>query len=81
MSLHCLEGLRSQRFRKEEVAVWRYELMQKFTDGVRNFELKRKLALMYAQEKFVEKPPTVEALRFAVQQNLRMRGSLALVNV
>ena len=55
--------------------------MQKFTDGVRNFELKRNLALMYAQEKFVEKPPTEEAWGFTVQQNLRMRGSLALVNV
>ena len=80
-SLHCLEGLRNQRFRKEEVDVRLYEIMQKFTDGIRNFELKRKLSLMYAQEKFVGKPPTVEELRFTVQQNLRIRGSLALVNV
>ena len=49
--------------------------MQKFIEGVRNFELKRNLALMYAQEQYVEAPPTVEALRFTVQQYLHMRGS------
>ena len=49
--------------------------MQKFIEGVRNFELKRNLALMYAQEQYVEAPPTVEALRFTVQQYLRMCGS------
>ena len=30
---------------------------------------------MYAQEQYVDTPPTVEALRFTVQQYLRMRGS------
>ena len=30
---------------------------------------------MYAQEQYVEAPPTVEALRFTVQQYLRMRSS------
>ena len=51
--------------------------MQRFIEGVRNFELKRNLAHMYApeQEQYVEAPPTVEALRFTVQQYLRMRGS------
>ena len=49
--------------------------MQRFIEGVRNFELKRNLALMYAPEHYVEAPPTVEALRFTVQQYLRMRGS------
>ena len=49
--------------------------MQRFIEGVRNFELKRNLALMYAPEQYVEAPPTVEALRFTVQQYLRMRGS------
>ena len=43
--------------------------------GVSNFELKWNLALVYAQEQYVETPPTVEALRFTVQQYLRMRGS------
>ena len=73
--LDALEGLRSQGYPNEEVTVRRYEIMQKFIEGVRNFELKRNLALMYAQEQYVEAPPTVEALRFTVQQYLRMRGS------
>ena len=53
----------------------RYEIMQRFIEGVRSFELKRNLALMYAQEQYVDTPPTVEALRFTVQQYLHMRGS------
>ena len=73
--LDALEGLRSRGYPNEEVTVRRYEIMQKFIEGVRNFELKRNLALMYAQEQYVEAPPTVEALRFTVQQYLRMRGS------
>ena len=72
--LDTLEGLRSQGFPNEEVTVRRYEIMQRFIEGVRNFELKRNLALMYAQEQYVETPPTIEALRFTVQQYLRMRG-------
>ena len=73
--LDALEGLRSQGFPNEEVAVRRYEIMQRFIEGVRSFDLKRNLALMYAQEQYVDTPPTVEALRFTVQQYLRMRGS------
>ena len=73
--LDALEGLRSQGYPNEKVTVRRYEIMQRFIEGVRNFELKRNLALMYAPEQYVEAPPTVEALRFTVQQYLRMRGS------
>ena len=73
--LDALEGLRSQRYPNEEVTVRRYEIMQRFIEAVRNFELKRNLALIFAPEQYVEAPPTVEALRFTVQQNLRMRGS------
>ena len=73
--LDTLEGLRSQGYPNEEGTVRRYEIMQRFIEGVRNFELKRNLALMYAPEQYVEAPPTVEALRFTVQQYLRMRGS------
>ena len=73
--LDALEGLRSQGFPNEEVAVRQFEIIQRFFDGVLNFELKRNLAFMYAQEKYVEEPPTVDALRFAVQQYLRMRDS------
>ena len=78
--LDALEGLRSQGFPNEEVAVRRYEIKQRFIEGVRSFELKRNLALMYAQEQYVDTPPTVEALRFTVQQYLRMRGSARLEN-
>ena len=67
--LDCLEGLRSQGYTNEEVTARRYEIMQRFIEGVRNFELKRNLALMYTPEQYVE------ALRFTVQQYLRMRGS------
>ena len=49
--------------------------MQRFIEGVHNFELKRNFALMCAPEQYVETPPTVELLRFTVQQYLRMRGS------
>ena len=49
--------------------------MQKFTDGVRTFELKRNLALKNAPENYVEEPPTLEALIFTEQQYLRMCGS------
>ena len=76
--LVALEGLRIQGYAKEEVTVRRYEIMRRFKEGVRNFELsknKRNLALMYAPEQYVEAPPTVKALRFTVQQYLRMRGS------
>ena len=74
--LDALEGLRSQGYPSEEVTVRRFEIMQRFIEGVRNFELKRNLALMYAPEQYVEALPTVEALRFTVQQygRLRMRG-------
>ena len=57
--LDALEGLRSQGFPNEEVAVRRYEITQKFIEGVRSYESKRNLALMYAQEQYVDTPPTV----------------------
>ena len=67
--LDALEGLRSQ------VAVTRYEILQKIIDEVRNLELERNLAPLYAQEQYMEALPTVEALCFTVQQYLRMRDS------
>ena len=39
--LDALEGLRSQGFPHEEVAVRRYEIMQRFIEGVRSFEQPR----------------------------------------
>ena len=78
--LDALENLRSQGIPNEEITVRRYEIMQRFVEGVRSFELKRNLALMYAQEQYVDTPPTVEALRFTVQQYLHMRGSIRSEN-
>ena len=52
--LDALEGLRSQGFPNEDVTVRRYEIMQRFIEGVRSLELKRNLALMYAQEQYVD---------------------------
>ena len=78
--LDALEGLRSQGFPNEDVTVRRYEIMQRFIEGVRSFELKRNLALMYAQEQYVDTLPTVEALRFTVQQYLHMRGPIRSEN-
>ena len=72
-NLDELEGLRSQSFPNEEVTVRRYEIMQISIEGVRSFELERNFALMYAQEKYVDTSPTVEALQFTVQHYLRMR--------
>ena len=43
-------------------------------EGVRNGDLRRNLATMYAHEHFLNDPPTVEALRYATQQYLRTRG-------
>ena len=78
--LDALEGLRSQGFPNEDVTVRRYEIMQRFIEGVCSFELKRNLALMYAQEQYVDTPLTVEALRFTVQQYLHMRGPIRSEN-
>ena len=49
--------------------------MEKFIEEVRNSEQKQILDLMYAQEQYVEEPPPMEALKFTVQQHLRMRGT------
>ena len=73
--LDAPEGLRSQCYPNEEVTVQRYKIMQRFIEGVRKFELKRSLALMYAPEQYVEASPTMEALRFTVHSYLRLRGS------
>ena len=78
--LDVLGGLRSQSFPNEEVTVRRYEVMQRFTDGIHSFESKRNLALMYAQVQYVDTPPVVEALRFMVQKYLRMRGPTCAEN-
>ena len=72
--LDALESLRTQGFPDEPVISRRYEILQRFMEGVRNGDLRRNLATMYAHEHYLNDPPTVEALRYATQQYLRTRG-------
>ena len=64
--LDVLEGLRSQGFPQEPETTRRYEILQRFTEGVRNQDLRRYLAGHYADEHLVDDPTTVEALRYTV---------------
>ena len=72
--LDALESLRTQGFPDEPVISRRYEILQRFMEGVRNGDLRRNLATMYAHEHYLNDPPTVEALRYATQQYMRTRG-------
>ena len=72
--LDALERLRLQAYPTEDMTSRRYEILQRFIEGVRNPDLRRNLATMYAHERYLQEPPTVEELRFATQQYLRTRG-------
>ena len=61
--LDALEGLRSQGFLEEPVTIKRYEILQRFIEGVRDPILRRELSIVYASETTVSEPPTVESLR------------------
>ena len=71
--LDALEGLRSQRFPQETITTKRYEILQRFMEGVRDPALRRELAIVYALEVFLTEPPTVESLRFTTRQLQRNR--------
>ena len=71
--LDALEGLRSQGFPQESITTKRYEILQRFMDGVRDPVLRRELAIVYASETFLTEPPTVESLRFTTRQLQRNR--------
>ena len=71
--LDALEGLRSQRFPQEAITTKRYEILQRFMEGVRDPALRRELAIVYASEVFLTEPPTVESLRFTTRQLQRNR--------
>ena len=71
--LDALEGLRSQGFPQEAITTKRYEILQRFTEGVRDPALRRELAIVYASEVFLTEPPTVESLRFTTRQLQRNR--------
>ena len=71
--LDALEGLRSQGFPQEAITTKRYEILQRFMDGVRDPALRRELAIVYASEAFLTEQPTVESLRFTTRQLQRNR--------
>ena len=71
--LDALEGLRSQGFPQETITTKRYEILQRFMEGVRDPVLRRELAIVYASEAFLTEPPTVESLRFTTRQLQRSR--------
>ena len=71
--LDALESLRSKGFPDEDVIVRRYEILQRFISGVRSAELHSALAAKYAEEKYVETPPTEEELRYVANEYVRLR--------
>ena len=46
--LDALEGIRSQGFQQEAITTKRYEILQRFMEGVRDPALRRELAIVYA---------------------------------
>ena len=71
--LDALEGLRSQGFPDEPITTRRYEILHRFMDGVSNPVLQRELTVVFATEAYLADPPTVESLRFTVQEHQRSR--------
>ena len=72
--LDALEGLRTQGFPDEPITTKRYEILQRFTDGVLDPILRQEMAVVYAAENFLTDPPTVESLRFTTRQLQRHRS-------
>ena len=62
---------------EEPVATKRYEILQRFIEGVRDPILRRELSIIYASETTVSEPPTVESLRFTTRQLQRTRSKSA----
>ena len=71
--LDALEGLRSQGFPDEPITTRRYEILHRFMDGVSDPVLQRELTVVFATEAYLVDPPTVESLRFTVQELQRSR--------
>ena len=71
--LDALEGLRTQGFPDEPITTRRYEILQRFIDGVNDSTLRHELAVVYAAETYLTEPPTVESLRFTTRQLQRHR--------
>ena len=71
--LDALEGLRSQGFPDEPITTRRNEILHRFMDGVSDPVLQRELTVVFATEAYLADPPTVESLRFTVQELQRSR--------
>ena len=71
--LDALEGLRSQGFTDEPLTTRRYEIVHRSMNGVSDPVLQRELTVVYATEAYLTDPPTVELLRFIVQELQRRR--------
>ena len=71
--LDALEGLRSLGFPDEPIITRRYEILHRFMDGVSDPVLQRELTVVFATEAYLANPPTVESLRFTVQELQRSR--------
>ena len=71
--LDALESLRSQGFPDEPITTRRYEILHRFMDGVSDPVLQRELTVVFATEAYLADPPTVESLRFTVQELQRSR--------
>ena len=59
--LDALESLKSQGFPQESITTKRYEILQRFMEGVRDPILRRELAIVYASETLLTDPPTMES--------------------
>ena len=66
--LDALEGLRTRGFPDEPITTKRYEILQRFTEGVRDPILRQELHVLDATESNLTDPPTVEAFRFTTRQ-------------
>ena len=53
----ALDGLRSQGFPDEPITTKRYEILQRFIEGVRDAVLRRELSFIYASETTVTDHP------------------------
>ena len=75
--LDALEGLRSQGLPEDTATTKRYEILQRFIEGIRDPVLRRELSIIYASETTVSEPPTVESLRFTTRHLQRTRSKSA----
>ena len=64
----ALEGLRSIGFPDAPLTTRRYEILHRFMDGVSGPLLQQQLTVVYAIDAYLTDLPTVESLRFIVQE-------------